>query len=321
MISKGKPSKVCYEDIRNLNQIDVAKHYLRLKRIPCVINSPLREDRNPSFAFYCPKSNEVNYRDFATGDSGTIYSLLSKLWKCDYQEVYRKVLKELKNENLTFNTKCSRKYYNTHFDLQCKTREWYKYDIEYWGSYGISLKWLKYADVYPISHKIIIKDNIKYVYKADKYAYAYVEFKEGNTTLKIYQPFNKNGFKWSNKHDSSVISLWTKIPEKGDKLCICSSLKDALCLWINTGIPAIAVQGEGYNISNTACSVLKSRFKHIFICFDNDKTGLKDAEKLSKKTQFTNIIIPHFNGGKDISDYYKQFGKESFKALFTKLFI
>ena len=69
------------------------------------------------------------------------------------------------------------------------------------------MKWLKYADVYPISHKIVIKDNKSYAFGADKYAYAYVEFKEGRTTLKIYQPFNKNGFKWSNRHDRSVISL------------------------------------------------------------------------------------------------------------------
>ena len=48
--------------------------------------------------------------------------------------------------------------------MKCKTREWKDYDIIYWESYGISLKWLKYAEVYPISHKIVEKDGKKYNY-------------------------------------------------------------------------------------------------------------------------------------------------------------
>ena len=35
--------------------------------------------------------------------------------------------------------------------------------------------------------KIIIKDNISYAFGADKYAYAYVEFKEGKVTLKKFE--------------------------------------------------------------------------------------------------------------------------------------
>ena len=196
------------------------------------------------------------------------------------------------------------------------------YDIEYLNSYGISLNWLKYADVYPISHKIVIKNNNKLIFGADKYAYAYVEHKEGKVTLKIYQPFNKNGYKWSNKHDMSVISLWTKVPEYGDKICICSSLKDALCLWSNIGIPSIAVQGEGYNISNTAINELKRRYKKIYICFDNDKAGIVDAEKLSKSTGFINVVLPIFEGGKDISDLFKTLNdKNKFIEILSKLFI
>ena len=57
--------------------------------------------------------------------------------------------------------------------------------------------------------------------------------KEGKVTLKIYQPFNqKRKFKWSNKHDESVISLWTKLPTEGNIVCICASLKE-LYAWVN----------------------------------------------------------------------------------------
>ena len=326
MISKGSKSKEPYLELGNLTQADIAAYYLNIKSIPSLIHSPLRLDNKPSFALYCPKGTEVNYKDFSTGESGTIWTLLTKLWNCSMADAVARVHNDLGNKS--YGTKIGISDYtkrhciiNSHIDLQCKVREWRDYDIKYWESYGISLKWLKYANVYPISHKIIIKDNISYAFGADKYAYAYVEFKEGKVTLKIYQPFNKNGFKWSNRHNKSVISLWTKVPSYGTKICICSSLKDALCLWANTDIPALAVQGEGYSMSNTAINELKRRFNKVYICLDNDIPGLKDAEKLAEETGFINVVLPKFNGGKDISDFYKVLNnKEQFKQTILNLF-
>jgi DNA primase len=104
-------------------------------------------------------------------------------------------------------------------------------------------------------------------------------------------------------------------------ICICASLKDALCLWANTGIPSIAVQGEGYSMSDTAIEELKRRFKHIYILFDNDEAGLVDGVKLAEQTGFTNIVLPRINEAKDISDLYKSLeNKEQFKELMINLF-
>lgn len=326
MISKGKRS-IDVANINSIKEIDIAAYYLGITKIPCLIHSPLRKDNKPSFALYSFNGTKVFYKDFSTKEGGTLWSLLMKLWNCTFSEATTKVYNDFKDSNLTINPTFT-KYTKLHSiktavntELQCKIRNWEDYDLKYWGAYGISLKWLKYAQIYPISHKIIIKDGIKFVYKADKYAYAYVEFKENKTTLKIYQPFNINGYKWSNKHDKSVISLWTKIPKMGNRICICASMKDALCLWANAGIVAIAIQGEGYNISNTTLNELKKRFKHIYICLDNDKTGLVDAKILADKTGFTNIVLPQFEGGKDISDFYQVLNnKEQFKQQILKLF-
>ena len=326
MISKGKVSEEAY-NLGKITEADIAAYYLNLSSIPSLIHSPLRQDNKPSFALYSPDNVKVNYKDFSTGESGGIWTLLTKMWDCSYNEVRRRVYHDLGDIscNIEYSTgnysSRGRVKINPMIDLKCKVREWRDYDIEYWNSYGISIDWLKYANVYPISHKIVVKENDSIVFKSDKYAYAYVEFKEGRTTLKIYQPFNKNGFKWANRHDKSVISLWTKVPIKGDRICICSSLKDALCLWANTGIPSIAVQGEGYGMSDTAINELKRRFNKIYICFDNDEAGLIDGDKLSKTTGFINIVLPEFKGGKDISDYYKVLqNKELFKQTILKLF-
>lgn len=325
--SKGRNSVTLEDILEKVTEADILSYYLGIIEVPCIINSPLREDKKPSFGLYSLDGKKIHYTDLSTGDRGGLFDLLGNLWKLSYIDVLAKVYKDIPR----FRTSTKVNSYspvtirissglNKDTDLQCRVREWRDYDIEYWGSYGITLDWLKYAEVYPISHKIITKEGQRYTFGADKYAYAYVEHKENKVTLKIYQPFNKLGYKWCNKHDSSVISLWTKVPEYGDKICICSSLKDALCLWANAGIPSISIQGEGYRISNTAINELKRRYKKVFICLDNDEPGIKDARKLAAETGFINAVLPFFEGGKDISDAFKVLGKKKWLETIKPLF-
>ena len=315
---------------RNISDADLVALYLGVYKVPCLIPSPLRKDDKPSFGLYSRDGVKIYWKDFATKERGGIYDLLCKMWNCDYTTALSIVERDI----IKFNQRADKQLYNSNklfaisnqksnirksdSELKCKIREWKDYDLEYWQSYGVPLSFLKYAEVYPISHKIICFGDKEYVFGADKYAYAFVERKEGKITIKIYQPFNKQGYKWSNKHDKTVVSLWTKIPEKGDKLVICSSLKDALCLWANTGIPALATQGEGYSMSETAINELKRRYKQVYILFDNDKPGLEDGLKLSKETGFINLVLPAFEGGKDVSDLYKSNPRE-FKRVILKL--
>ena len=327
MISSGKSSFTLDDVLRVASEAQIVSYYLGILKVPCIINSPLRQDRHPSFGLYSPNGTEINYIDFSTRDSGTIFTLLKNMWNLDYPEVFKRICQDFSKFNskatVIKSSKCNvtSQGSSSNIDMKCKVREWKDYDLEYWASYGITLPWLKYANVYPISHKIIVKDGKEFVFGADKYAYAYIEFKEGKTTLKIYQPFNKRGFKWANKHDRSVISLWTKVPKTGDKIVVCSSLKDALCLWANTSIPAIAIQGEGYGISNTAINELKRRYKEVYILLDNDEAGLRDGEKLSASTGFINLVLPNINGAKDISDLYKSLeNKKRFKNIILNLF-
>lgn len=326
-IGKSNPSVTLDDILSKTTEADILAYYLGVTEIPCVIHSPLRIDDKASFGLYSRDGHRVYYVDFATKDRGNTFDILCKLWGCNYIEALAKIdhdISKFSTKDLGINTSKQHltpkifKLNNT--ELQCKVRDWAPHDIEYWASYGISLDWLKYAEVYPISHKIVIKDGNKYAFGADRYAYAYVEHKEGKVTLKIYQPKNTKGYKWSNKHDKSVISLWTKIPEYGDKVCICSSLKDALCLWSNLGIPALSIQGEGYNMSNTAVNELKRRYKEIYILLDNDEAGLKDGLSLSESTGFINLVLPKFKEGKDISDAYKVLGKERWLKLIKPLF-
>lgn len=322
---KANSSESVNEIMDRVSHAEILAHYFGITSLPVLINSPLRRDMHPSFSIYSPDGEKVKYIDYATGERGDIFVLMQKYFNLSFSGVMRMIAKEkqLKHgvkSDFRVTPALGKKFSTrTSSDIKVKVREWQQYDIDYWQSYGVSLSWLKYAEVYPISHKIVYKNDERYVFPAAKYAYCFVERKEEKVTLKIYQPYSKL-YKWSNKNDGSVVGLWTKIPAQGDQLVICSSLKDALCLWSNIKIPCIYVQSETTGMSDTAQSILKARYKNIYICFDNDEPGIKDAKHFAKQTGFKNVILPSFDGGKDISDFYKLKGKEEFIKTLKPLF-
>lgn len=295
-------------------------------KLPCIINSPLRSDTHPSFSLYMTDGGHIAWKDHGDSDRGGLMDLLCKYWGCTFNQALDKICELLiEGSDITVKPKQIRTLTRRESDhlnkLQVVTRPWRDYDYEYWKSYGIDKKWLKYAEIYPISHKIITKKEFEgdkgrqYIFAADKYAYCFVERKEGKLSIKIYQPYNTKGFKWCSKMDASVVGLWTKIPEKGERVVLCSSMKDALCLSCQLHIPALCLQGEGYNLSDTAANELKRRYKKVFICYDTDTPGLMDGKALSEKTGFINIV-PDLGDEKDLSDYFKSLeNKEDFKKL------
>lgn len=299
-----------------------------ITEIPCLICSPFRTDIHPSFYIYMNSKHHIKFIDYGdTSYKGDMLKLLCLYWKCNYNQALETIFKVLQNTKRVNSFKTISKKVYMHKEvtntstLQVKIRPWRDYDYKYWESYGITKEWLKYAEVYPISHKIVIKKdpitNKKNIYSfpADKYAYVYVERKEGKIQLKIYQPYNTKGYKWHSKMDASVIGLWSKIPKEGEKVIICSSLKDALVISCQLRIPTLCLQGEGYSMSNTAINELKKRYKKIFISFDTDIAGKIDANKLAKTTGFTNIV-PNLGTEKDFSDYYKSLkDKSEFQKL------
>lgn len=302
-------STVSSDDISSLiPETCILQHVFGVQSLPCCICSPLRVDNNPSLGLYVNNKCKVRFIDFATDDSGSLMDLLCKYWHCSYYHAVDRlkstVLPLLKPVEIKRAGKVKTSSHSKS-RLEVRTRPWQQYDYDYWQSYGVAPALLHWAEVYPISHKIITKaSGCRIVFKADKHAYAFVERKEGHLSIKIYQPFNTKGFKWCSKMDGSVISLWSKLPPEGDKVIICSSLKDALCIMSQLHIPAIAPQGEGYKLSNTAVSQLKSRFSKVFISFDTDEAGKADARKLSQLTGFP-YVIPDLGSSKDFSDYYK----------------
>lgn len=326
MFSKGFKSVSLSEIRQQYSDADIAQKYLGVK-VPCLVCSPFRDDKRPSLSLYYSKSGNLCYKDFATSEGGSLYDFLSRLWNTSMNETISKIASDvgIKDTLVKRRTKSLRK--TTKSVLQVKIREWRDYDIEFWAQFGINKDWLKFGDVYPITQMFFTKDGITKIIPADKYAYAYIERKDGVVSIKIYQPFSDT-MKWISKHDSSVWDLWTKLPENGERLIITSSRKDALCLWANTGIPSLSLQGEGYVPKEHVVNQLKQRFKNIYVLYDNDFKAVEKGEEnhgrvfgkhLSDMFGLIQIEIPEFYRSKDPSDLFRDWGKEVFRTVMQSL--
>lgn len=320
-----------------VSEAQIASFYLGINEIPTIISSPLRTDNHPSFWIYSPDGKKVRYYDFAKKDvRGGIFDLLvNKLGKSflDTLNDVHSHIKDISSCHITVEKSNTISESEVAHKLPVKVRsvqrKWQEYDFKYWESYGIPRNWIIHSDTYPISHIITTtKSGWQRVTKADKYAYTFVEMKDGKPTEKVYQPFNKNGFKWRNSHDKSVWDLWTKLPPRGEKLIITSSRKDALCIWANTGIPSVSLQSETASIKPQVMQQLKDRFKTIYILYDNDfkneaetgsNPGREAAKSIAEAFGITQIEIPSTYGAKDSSDLFKLRGKAVFVEVINRL--
>lgn len=329
MFSKGYSDKFLKDFESSVTDRHVLSYYLHVDSVPCLISAPYRNDKHPSLSIY-ESNGKIRFRDFATGYSGGMVDLLMRMWNCSFARCSSMIANDLEgikssipstvinNDGIATN-QCHQKK----VDIKVKIREWRKYDLEYWESYGISKEWLEFGEIYPISRIFYISDNGTSDYPAEKYAYVYIERKDGIVTYKIYQPKSVVR-KWINKHDSSVWDLWTKLPERGERLIITSSRKDALCIWENTGIPSVSLQGEGYVPKEHVINELKSRFSYVFILYDNDFSseenhGRMFATELSQKFNLIMIEIPDEYKSKDTSDLCLNHGRETVNKVITGL--
>ena len=331
MIAKGKPALDKDSVLSDVSDIELLiKYFPQVTEVPMVISSPLRKDVHPSFRVYSPDGTRIRWYDYVTGESGGIIDLLQRTLSVTFSELLTIIKKDTTHTGrLAINQNSTKKVRINSTDTSCQVRsqmrKWEEYDFRYWESYGVPRRWLLHSDIYPISHIFII-GNTGYVktVKADKYAYTFIERKDGVCSEKVYQPFNKNGMKWRSGHDSSVWDLWTKLPPRGEKCIITSSRKDALCVWANSGIPSVSLQGEAVGVKPQVMNELKSRFKEVYVLYDNDFKGEQnygriDGRKLAEQFDIIQIEIPDMYMCKDISDLYKKYGKSTVVKVLKQL--
>lgn len=307
---------VTKEDILNkITTYDIFRKYLGDFKIGKVYNSPLREDKSPSFGvFVSSRDNELLYKDLANNDCGDAFKFVKKLRGIStYAEVFKTIYEEMNLSSPSIELNSSKKtfvYKRTKISVTRKRIS--KIDIDFWSKFGISTETLKLFKVYPIS-KLFINDKLKDVYSDSEPMYAYKVFDK----FKIYKPLSNKLNKWRGNLSILDIHGFEQLPEKGDLLILTKSLKDVMVLY-ELGYDSVAPASETVDIPEIVINNLKQRFKKIVVLYDRDATGVRSAYRIVRKYALEFMLINKKYKTKDISDYVKKYSLESAAEMLKK---
>ena len=128
--SSGKSSVSLDDILSRVTEADILSFYLGITEVPCIIHSPLREDRRPSFGLYSIDGKRIFYTDLSIRDRGGLFDLLSNMWGVGYKEVLERINEDMSKftigSHIKSYTPCNvvtTSSYNKSTDLQCKVME------------------------------------------------------------------------------------------------------------------------------------------------------------------------------------------------------
>ena len=304
MITSRPSNDILHTEVilEKITEFDIFRYYCPVfKELNKKFCSELREDRKPSASIVSYNGNLL-YKDFGYPDH-TFNCFGYVQYK--YGLTFTNALIQISNDfslrlaisNGIEQSKPPKLYGNQDFEqkltiIKIKSRDWDINDANFWKPFHISKKILRNFAVKPISYYWINENRFKS--KSPTYAFRF------NNKIKIYAPYETEN-KWFSNTNKEIVQGYKQLPEKGDVLCITSSLKDVMCLFA-MHVHSIAMQSEMQMPSRMLVQILRQRFKRIVILYDNDKPGQTMADKICQEYQVDNLYIPKDWNAKDVSD-------------------
>lgn len=308
-------------DIEEVPVTWIYEHYCNLTerltgqdvKIKSVLNA---RDNDPSFFIYY-KDGRYKWKDFSTGSGGNEIQLIIDLHKLSFTESVRKIVKDYSE----FLVKTKNGYALPVFREQdryelgsVKTRNWNNLDAVYWSQYGIGSEILERFNVKPIEEYTFISTNRDKNNLVIRGNYMYGYYTSSNKPYKIYRP-KAIDYKFIKVQDyiQGTDQLYFTKPY----LVICSSLKDAMCLYaFGYNIEVVAPDSENSIIRPEVINLYKQKYKGICTLMDNDTAGLKAMERYQ---QLYDIPYLHLKVEKDLSDAVKTHGIERVEEILTPM--
>ena len=293
------------------------------------ICSPFSNDKNPSFKLY----KNGTFKCFSTGKQGDVFQFVADLNDLDCKRDFRQVSEliaaafkltngiktktETKNKSGTEAEKQS----ETHHKLKVSHHEKFNPEhLKFWHDLGIDEILLNLYNVRPVKYFEYWSDKknafAKYPIYKGVVSFSY----EVNQRFEVYTPAQpdkkiKKMF-CSGLLNSDIFGLH-QLSDTVDLLIICAGAKDCLSL-IAKGFPAVSFRSEAIFPTLEQVTMLKTKCKHLYICYDNDfdnpdNPGKIQMIKIAEKYQVTPILLP--DKINDITDYFQTFNANDFKQL------
>ena len=293
------------------------EYYLGIKVAKGLFCSPLRRDNTPTCSFYKNKSGELIFKDFNGSFYGNFISVVMEKYHVSYYKALQIIAEDFNlskrhTDKVAVNPiKPSTTVFKDTgpVDVRVEIKDFTQEELNWWNSYGITLDILKKFNVYSCKNIFLNGELFKTIYK-DNFMFGYYGGKKDNLELwRIYFPKQSN-YRFLTNWPAKKIQGLKQLKKDGDICVITKSMKDTMCLY-SLGISAIAPNSENLFIADTILERLKSKFKYIIVLYDNDLPGIQNMRKIKKKhPELIYFYIPRHYNAKDISDFYKKYGKD-----------
>lgn len=305
----------------------IMEFYLHIPVKKGLQRSPLRKDEHPTCSFYRNKSGTLLFKDFATGQSLNIFGVVQYIFKCDYFTALKIIANDLgivKDSTLSKNKgKINKqaKYLKPTVisNIQVQIQNFSEIELEWWSKYGVTPRILKKFNVFSCKF-VFLNGNIcaESTSTCPIYGYYGGILKHDNIKTELWRCYfpKRSSYRFITNWPSKKIQGFKQLPKKGKLLVITKSMKDTMCLY-SCGVPACAPNSENLFMSDSILQDLKGRFENIIVLYDNDRPGLINMAKIRKQhPELIYTYIPKKYNSKDISDFYKNYGKlETIKLI------
>ena len=285
-----------------LDDYTIYSYYLGSFKPGKLMNSPLRnDDKMPSFAIFPGKTGGLLFKDHGTGESGNALKFI-KLYRGiqTRDELERELLRIVRKTNPMLGEVKPIHVKTVDLgptEIGIVRQPFTEVDKRYWKQFHISIDTLKRFNVFSIKY-FLCNRVVRGTYKEDSPMYAYKVYDR----FKVYRPLASKFTKWRTNLTNRHVQGLAELPKEGGNLLIITkSLKDVMCLY-EMGFYAIAASSETTFIPEDILQSLRSRWKHIVILYDRDKTGMKTARQYSKQYRMDAIFVHKKFKAKDISD-------------------
>lgn len=266
-----------------------------------------KKDNFNSFNIYKTAGGNIRWKDFGGGGlSGDAIDILIIMRDGvnNYYDAVRYYNKNIKNSRFT-----NEKLFSKSKSLRVNLSPVIEYDTDY------SCEQIDYFYKGLITESDLIAERIfnivsldwgkgdkMYYDNPDEPTFVY-DLYEDMTSWKIYSPLAKHREdKWKSWNTSRIpYEGYELLENTGDILVITSSKKDGLVMKKAFNVSCINPLSESsWKKILPEVANLNSRFKDIYICFDNDKAGIKASSSFSDYSNFKELDIEYPENTKDI---------------------
>lgn len=189
------------------------------------------------------------------------------------------------------------------------------FEMSYWGRFGFTKSFMNFFNVHSLVSMRRVGKKIWGSVEGNP-VFIYLFKKRG--AFKAYRPLDPMKDKFRGQSNGDILEGYDQLPPTGQHLFITSSLKDTMVLRMLGYLAVNPTSENSKRALYTHVRELNSRFKNIYILFDNDKPGINAAASLSSDTGWKVLMLPTWST-KDPSDLVMKTGNYLELSMFLNL--